>query len=59
MRQKPNQNVFIFPEIVDESLVSVTDVVMTLPDPTESQESSRLSVAQKSFGVSFSNFNIH
>lgn len=58
MRQKPDQNVFIFPDINDESLVNVEDIVMSLPDPTVSQESSRLSVSQISFDVSFANFNI-
>ena len=42
MHQKPSQNVFIFPDNVDESLVHVQDIIMCLPDPTISQENSRL-----------------
>ncbi len=44
MRRKPNQNAFIFPDIVDESLVNVQDIIMSLPDHNASQESTRLSV---------------
>lgn len=58
IRQKPSKNVFIFPDNVDESFVHVQDMVMSLPDPTVSQENSRLSVTEKSFDVSFANFNI-
>ena len=59
MRRNSNQdNIFIFPGNVDESLINIEDIVMILPDHSLPQESSRLSVVQKSFAISFANFNV-
>ena len=58
MRQKPSQIVFIFSDNVDESLIHVQCIIMCLPDLKVSQENSRLSLTQETFGVPFANFNM-
>lgn len=54
---KSNEIVFVSPTDIDESVVNIQDIVMCLPEPTASQEYSRLSLTQFS-GEFFANFNI-
>lgn len=56
---KFNQTLFNFSNIVDELLVNVQNIAMSLKNCTVSGETAHHEFFQKSFIVPFSNFNVY